>query len=85
MFAFWGLAQLLMGFVYLVAFFRDKSLVPFMYILILVEYSGRVLIGLAKPLTVAHIPPGAIGNYIMISLAAVMLLLSLKKPNKSVH
>ena len=85
MFAFWGLAQLLMGFVYLVAFFRYKSLIPFMYMLILVEYSGRVLIGLAKPLAVARTPPGAIGDYIMIPLAAVMLILSLKKPRKSVH
>jgi hypothetical protein len=68
-----------MGFVYLVVFFHYKSLIPFMYVLILIEYSGRVLIGLAKPLTVSHTPPGAIAYYIMISLAFIMLILSLKK------
>jgi hypothetical protein len=85
MFAFWGLSQLLMGIVYLVVFLRYKSLIPFMYLLILVEYSGRVLIGLVKPLTVSHVPPGAIGDYVLIPLAAVMLILSLKKSNKQVH
>jgi len=78
LFALWGLSQLLIGFVYLIVFFRYKSLIPFMYILILAEYSGRELIGLVKPLATSHIPPGAIGDYIMIPLAATMLILSLK-------
>ena len=38
LFALWGLSQLLMGFVYLVVFFRYKSLIHFMYLLLLVEY-----------------------------------------------
>jgi len=84
MFALWGLAQLLMGFVYLAVFFRYKSLIPFMYILILAEYSGRVLIGMAKPLVVAHPPPGAIGDYVLIPLAIVMLVLSLKRPSRDI-
>jgi hypothetical protein len=79
MFAFWGLAQLLMGFVYLVVFFRYKSLIPFMYILIIIEYSGRVLIGMVKPLIVSHTPPGAIGDYILIPLAIMMLILCFKR------
>jgi len=82
LFAFWGLSQLLMGFVYLVVLFRYRSLIPFMYLLILVEYSGRGLIGIVKPLTVSHIPPGAIGDYILIPLAAVMLIASLKNQNR---
>jgi hypothetical protein len=82
MFAFWGLSQLLMGIVYLVVYFRYKSLIPFMYLLILVEYSGRIAIGLIKPLQASHTPPGAIGDYIMIPLAILMLILSLKRPKK---
>lgn len=82
MFAFWGLAQLLMGLVYLAVFFRYKSLIPFMYILIIIEYSGRVLIGMVKPLIVSHTPPGAIGDYILIPLAIVMLILCLKRSRK---
>jgi len=79
MFAFWGLAQLLMGLVYLVVFFRYKSLIPFMYMLIIIEYSGRVLIGMVKPLIVSHTPPGAIGDYILIPLAIMMLMLCFKR------
>jgi hypothetical protein len=82
MFAFWGLAQLLMGLVYLAVFFRYKSLIPFMYMLIIIEYSGRVLIGMVKPLIVSHTPPGAIGDYILIPLAIVMLILCLKRSRK---
>ena len=79
MFAFWGLAQLLMGLVYLAVFFRYKSLIPFMYMLIIIEYSGRVLIGMVKPLIVSHTPPGAIGDYILIPLAIMMLMLCYKR------
>jgi len=82
MFAFWGLAQLLMGLVYLAVFFRYKSLIPFMYMLIIIEYSGRVLIGMVKPLIVSHTPPGAIGDYILIPLAIMMLILCLKRSRK---
>jgi uncharacterized membrane protein len=82
MFALWGLAQLLMGLVYVVVFFRYKSLIPFMYILMIIEYSGRVLIGMVKPLIVSHTPPGAIGDYILIPLAIVMLILCLKRSRK---
>ena len=80
LFAFWGLSQLLMGFVFLVVFFRYKSLIPFMYVLLFVEYSGRIVIGFSKPLEVAHIPPGALGDYIIVPLAILMLMLSLKRP-----
>jgi len=79
-FALWGLSQLLMGIVYLVVFFRYKSLIPFMYLLILAEYSGRIAIGFIKPLIVIHTPPGAIGDYILIPLAILMLILSLNRP-----
>jgi predicted neutral ceramidase superfamily lipid hydrolase len=82
MLAFWGFSQLLMGFVYLVVYFRYKSLVPFIYLLILAEYSGRIAIGLVKPLDVSHTPPGAIGDYVMVPLAIIMLILSLKRPKK---
>ena len=84
LFALWGLSQLLMGFIYVVVYLRYKSLISFMYILILTEYSGRTVIGLFKPLYTSHIPPGAIGDYILVPLAAIMLVLSLARPGKKV-
>jgi hypothetical protein len=73
-----------MGIVYVVVYFRYKSLIPFMYLLVLVEYLGRIGIGLGKPLEVSHTPPGAIGDYVLVPLAIIMLLLSLKRPKKSI-
>ena len=71
-----------MGFVYLVVFFRYKNLIPFMYLLILTEYSGRIALGYIKPLEVSHTPPGVIGDHILVPLAILMLILSLKRPKK---
>lgn len=85
LFALWGLSQLLMGFVYSVVFFRYKSLIPFMYLLLIIEYSGRMVLGILKPPVVSHVPPGAIGNYVMVPLACIMLFLSLKRPKKKTH
>ena len=82
LFALWGLSQLLMGLVYLVVYFRYKSLIPFMSLLILIEYSGRMVIGFVKPLEVSHTPPGAIGDYVMVPVAILMLILSLKRPKR---
>jgi len=75
-FAFWGLSQLLLGVVFLVVYLRYRNLIPLMYFLVLAEYSGRILIGVIKPLTTSHVPPGAYGDYIMVPLAIVMLIVS---------
>jgi hypothetical protein len=71
-----------MGFVYLVVFFRYKNLNPFIYLLILTEYSGWIALGYIKPLEVSHTPPGVIDDYILVPLAILMMILSLKRPKK---
>ncbi|HTS78511.1 MAG TPA: hypothetical protein VMG40_20040 [Bryobacteraceae bacterium] len=76
-FALWGSAQLVYAIVQLVVAFRYRSLVPFMYVLLIVEVLLRMLVGRTKPVSFAHTPPGAIGNWIMLPLAALMLVLSL--------
>ena len=74
-FSLWGASQLLMGFMYLVVLLRYRSLIPLMYVLIFIEYLSRLLLGVYKPVVSAHIVPGGIGDYIMIPLALIMLLL----------
>jgi hypothetical protein len=81
-FALWGSAQLIYALIQLVVVFRYRSLVPFMYILLIMETFLRMLVGQMKPVTFAHTPPGAIQNYIVIPLAVVMLVLSLWNTNK---
>ena len=50
MFSLWGLSQLLMGIVYLGVYLKYKSLIPAMYVLMIVEYAMRIVIGQMKPI-----------------------------------
>lgn len=81
-FALWGASQLSMAIVYLIVFFRYKNLIPFMYVLIIIEYTMRILVGMMKPIETTGIAPGAVGNLIAIPLAFIMLFLSILQPNK---
>lgn len=76
-FALWGSSQLIYALIQLTVAFRYRSLVPAMYVLLIFETLLRMLVGRMKPVTFAHTPPGAIGNYVILPLAAVMLALSL--------
>jgi hypothetical protein len=72
-FALWGSAQLIYAVIQLVVVFRYRSLVPFMYVLLILETLLRQLVGHTKPVAFRHTPPGAIGNYVYLPLAALML------------
>ena len=77
MFAYWGISQLLMGLVYLLALLRYRSMIPLMYLLIAAEYALRLVAGRLKPIETAQTAPGAVGNYVLIPLALVMFWLAL--------
>jgi len=83
-FALWGSAQLVYAFVQLAVAFRYRSLVPFMYVLLIIETLLRILVGRMKPVQFAHTPPGAVGNWIILPLAVLMLALSLRPRNKAI-
>jgi hypothetical protein len=76
-FALWGSSQLLFAIIQLLVVFRYRSLIPFMYLMLMLEVLLRELVGKMKPVTFAHTPPGAIGNQLILPLAALMLVLSL--------
>ncbi len=82
LFGLWGLSQLLFGLLYAIVLWRYQSLIPLMYLFILVEYTGRLLLTFAKPFKTNGTAPGAIGNYVLIPLALVMLILSLQERSK---
>lgn len=79
MFALWGLSQLLIGVIYVVVLWRYRALIPFMYLLVFVEYAMRIVLGALKPIETVSTAPGAIGDYILVPLALVMLVLSLRQ------
>ena len=78
-FAEWGWSQLVFGLFYVIVLVRYRSLIPLMWTFILLEYAGRLALGFAKPFEVAGTAPGAVGNYVFVPLALVMLVLSLRK------
>jgi hypothetical protein len=72
-FALWGSSQLLFALVQLLVVVRYRSLVPFMWLMLILEVLLRQLVGAMKPVAFAHTPPGAIGNQLFLPLAALML------------
>jgi len=82
-FAQWGLVQLLLGLLMLLTAFRYKSMVPLMWLMVFVEWTGRGLIGQFKPIETLGTAPGQIGNIIVPFIALVMLVLSLIPPRKT--
>ena len=70
-FAAWGLCQLVLGLASLVVLLRYRSLVPLMFLALLVEQLGRMGLRLYWPVErLAHAP----GTAINIALSAVMVL-----------
>ena len=79
MFAQWGLTQLMFGLLYVLVLWRYRSLIPLMWLFIIFEWTGRLLLGFYKPFETVGQAPGGIGNMIFPVLAVVMLVLSLKE------
>ncbi|MBI4926734.1 MAG: hypothetical protein HY835_03135 [Anaerolineae bacterium] len=82
-FGLWGSSQLIAALIQLLAAFRYRGLIPLMYLLLIVEVLLRELVGAMKPVSFAHTPPGAVGNWVILPLAVVMLVLSLWEGKKS--
>jgi len=72
-FALWGSAQLVYALLQLLVVIRYRSLVPLMYVVLLLETGLRWFVGATKPVTFAHTPPGALGNWMWLVLSVAML------------
>ena len=84
-FSLWGLSQLLIGMIYVVVLWRYRALLPFLYLLLIFEYSMRILLGFLKPIEISGTAPGGVGNYILVPTAIVLLFLSLRDEKKNTH
>lgn len=72
-FALWGLSQLLMGIVYVVALIRYRALIPLLLLLMAAEYAGRILIHTYRILETTATPPGAYADRLTLPLALILL------------
>ncbi|KXK25744.1 MAG: hypothetical protein TR69_WS6001001551 [candidate division WS6 bacterium OLB20] len=82
-FSLWGLSQLLTALVSAIVLVRYRSLIPLMFILLLIEYSSRIILTWLKPVELAGTAPGGVGNYLLVPVAGFMLYLSLQKRQSS--
>ena len=83
MFAQWGYTQLLLSVMMWGVIIFARNLVPFALLVQTLDWGGRILIGLMKPVEVASAPPGEIGSYILWPLCLIALWFSLPKKASS--
>jgi hypothetical protein len=74
MFALWGLAQLFGSLIFMYVLIRKPKFIMLLYVFLLFEYGGRLLIGLSKPFETVQTAPGAVGNYVLIVFSVVSLI-----------
>ena len=79
LFAQWGAVQLILALFCWLAILRYRFLVPMMLAVVVVEQLFRLGAGQLKPLDVATPPPGAIGSQILLPLAILAFLWSLRR------
>lgn len=79
MFGQWGLAQLLLALGMWILVFYAKALVPLGLMFSVLDWGGRILVGLIKPIEVSNPPPGEYGSYILLPLCLIALWFAFPK------
>ena len=79
LFAQWGYAQLLLSVMMWGVIVFARYLVPFGLLVQTLDWGGRILIGLMKPVEVASAPPGEIGSHILWPLCLIAVWFALPK------
>ena len=75
-----GLSQLFLASFGVLALIRYRAMIPFMYVLFLVEYFAKKWIQLVKPIIRVGTPPATYVNLVLIALLLTGLVLSLWRP-----
>ena len=78
-FGLWGLSQVIYACLLLLVALRYRTLIPLMYLVLILEIVGRMAVGFFKPPELLHAAPGGIANYILLPLSVLLFLLSLWK------
>lgn len=83
-FAAWGLAQLILCILCILVLVRYRALIPFMFVLLLLEHLSRRLIFRVLPIVRTGNPPGFFVNLTLLALMAAGLALSLWSHERAV-
>ena len=75
----WGAVQLILALLYWLVILRYRFLVPTMLGIVVVEQLFRIGVGRLKPLDITAPPPGAIGSELLLPLAIIAWVWSLRR------
>jgi hypothetical protein len=81
-FAAWGLCQLVLGLASLDELLRYRSLVPLMFLALLIEQLGRMLLRLHWPVERITSAPGTAINIALTAIMVLGFILSIWRPRK---
>ncbi len=79
LFAIWGLSQLVISALGVLALVRYRAMIPLMFALLLTEHAVRRWILMVKPIVRNGTPPGIYINGALLVLMAAGLILSLRR------
>jgi len=82
MFGQWGFSQLLLAGLMWVIIFKQRHLVPLALLFQTLDWGGRIVVGLVKPVEIATTPPGEIGSYILFPLCVIALWFSMPRAKR---
>jgi hypothetical protein len=82
MFGQWGFSQLLLAGLMWVIIFKQRQLVPLALLFQTLDWGGRILVGLIKPVEIASTHPGEIGSYILFPLCVIALWFSMPRAKR---
>lgn len=77
LFAAWGLSQVILNLIGLLALVRYRAMVPLMFALLLLEHVCRKLVFLVLPIPRTGAPPGVLINIVLVAVMIAGLFLSL--------
>ena len=81
----WGSAQIIALFIFYICMWRYRNLLPLLWLTVVIEVPMRMAAGTMHHLTTPyyeHVPPGAVGNLPLLTIACIMLVLSLRHKSK---
>lgn len=78
LFAIWGLSQLVISVLGVLALTRYRAMIPLMFVLLLLEHLARKWILAVKPIATTGTSPGSYINLVLLVLMIVGLTLSLR-------
>jgi hypothetical protein len=79
LFAMWGLSQLVFSVLGVLALARYRAMIPFLFVLLLLEHLGRRWILMVKPIARTGTPPGTYVNLVLLVVMIAGLALSLRR------